>query len=404
MCFKEGIKAIIKSKIFSLIIIIQLVIAFLTLIASVNMIQGSLSQLIKFRSTIGEKSTIKISYSSINKDNVLNDNDAQKIFEYYEALLRDENISKIGIMNTSGTEGVIQDLNSISNGKKSGFANTIFTDENFYNYIGNISLISGRNFSKGDFSKGGNDIVPIIISGDLKEYLSLGEVFNGKYKVIGVLKDNNNLFYNNNGNLYLGVTQKENTIIIPVNYKDKANRKWFTTSFMSNTIITLNNKNLIDKYIKKISSELATICPEPLKVTNVIDERVDFINLIKGGIMASVSMSALLIIYSFFGIMSIILTSLIRRKKEFGVKLSIGWTVKDICLQVVSEIFMIVIFSYIVSIGLSLILLKNEMFGLNICTYGIVLLLVLLFTITYSILPISKIKKMNIVELIKDVR
>ncbi|MBW9155154.1 ABC transporter permease [Clostridium sp. FP2] len=404
MYFKEGIKAIIKSKIFSLIIIIQLVIAFLTLIASVNMIQGSLSQLIKFRSTIGEKSTIKISYSSINKDNVLNDNDAQKIFEYYEELLRDENISKIGIMSTSGTEGVIQDLNSISNGKKSGFSNTIFTDENFYNYIGNIRLISGRNFSKEDFSKGGNDIVPIIISGDLKEYLSLGEVFNGKYKVIGVLKDNNNLFYNNNGNLYLGVTQKENTIIIPVNYKDKANKIWVTNSFMNNTIITLNNKNLINKYIKKISSDLATICPAPLKVTNVIDERVDFINLIKGGIMASVSMSALLIIYSFFGIMSIILTSLIRRKKEFGVKLSIGWTVKDICLQVVSEIFMIVIFSYIVSIGLSLILLKNEMFGLNIYTYGIVLLLVLLFTITYSILPISKIKKMNIVELIKDVR
>lgn len=405
MYFRESIKAIIKSKMFSLIISIQLVVAFFTLIAGVNMIQGSLNQLTNFRSIFDEGCTIKITYASKTmEDTQLSEKDREIVFQYYDELSKDTNISKIGIMSTGAMNESIQDLESISNGEKSGLSNTIFTDKNFYRYIGDVMLSSGKNFSEEDFNKSEKDIVPIIISEDLKKHLPLGQLFQGKYQVIGVLKNNNKLFYDNNGSLYLGVTQKENTIIIPINYKNKNNRRWVATSFMGNAMITLKNTNLTNQYIKKINSVLATLVPIPLKVTKVIDDKAIFINLIKGGIIATVSISVLLIIYSFFGILGIILTSLIRRKKEFGVKLSFGWTFRDICLQVSSEIFLIVICSYITAMVLSLLLLKNEMYKLSIYTYGFVLLLVLLFTVIYSILPISKIRKMNIVELIKDVR
>lgn len=409
MYFRESVKGIIKSKLFSLIIIIQLTVAFFTLIAAVNMIQGSLNQLFKVKSIFNENCTIRITdSSSMSLTNTkISDIDSEKIFQYYKNILKDNNINKIGIMSTStnGIERTMPDLQGVlSNNSKSEFINTIYTDKNFYKYISNINLNSGRNFSEEDFNKSKKDIIPIIISDDLKKYLSLGQTFQNKYQVIGILKNNNKLFYNNKSSLYLGVTQAKNTIIIPINYKDKNNIEWVTNSFLSNGMITLKNKNLANQYIKKLNKDLATICPIPLKITKVIDERSSFLNLIKGGIIATLSISSLLIIYSFFGITGIILTSLIRRNREFGVKLSLGWTFKDICVQVYLEIFLIVICSYAISTIGSLLLLKNEMYQLNIYTYLAVLLLVLIFSFIYSILPIHRIKKLNIVDLIKDVR
>lgn len=406
MYFRESIRAIIKSKMFSLIISIQLIVAFFTLIAAINMIGGSLNQLIRFKSIFNENSTIII--HSAEKDNSsveIDEANKQKIFRYYEELLRDKNISKMGIMNTNSIKyESIQDLECISDGEKSGFVNTIFADENFYRYIENIVLISGRNFLNEDFNKTEKDIVPVIISEDLMKYLALGDIFDGKYEVIGILKNNNKLFYNNNGNLYLGVTQKENTIIIPVNYKDEKNIDYVINNFMNNAIITLKDQSLTNQYIEKLNNDFANISLMNLKVTKVINEKNQFMELTRNGIVATVSISGLLIIYSFFGIMSIILTSLIRRKKEFGVKLSFGWTIRDICIQVIQEIFLIVISSYVISVLLSLILLKDEMYQLNIYIYGVLLLVVLLLTVIYSIIPISRIRKMNIVMLIKDVR
>lgn len=290
MYFRESIRAIIKSKMFSLIISIQLIVAFFTLIAAINMIGGSLNQLIRFKSIFDENSTIMIrsvgkSVSSVEID----EENKQKIFQYYEELLRDKNISKMGVMDTSTIKyQSIQDLECVSNGEKSGFVNTIFTDENFYRYIENIVLISGRNFSKEDFNKTEKDMVPVIISEDLKKYLSVGDIFDGKYEVIGILKNDNKLFYNNNGNLYLGVTQKENTIIIPVNYKDENNIDYVINNFMNNAIITLKDQSLTNHYIEKLNNDFVNISLMNLKATKVIDEKVQFMDLTKNGIVATV--------------------------------------------------------------------------------------------------------------------
>lgn len=290
MYFRESILAIIKSKMFSLIISIQLIVAFFTLIAAINMIGGSLNQLIRFKSIFDENSTIMIrsvgkSVSSVEID----EENKQKIFQYYEELLRDKNISEMGVMDTSTIKyQSIQDLECVSNGEKSGFVNTIFTDENFYRYIENIVLISGRNFSKEDFNKTEKDMVPVIISEDLKKYLSVGDIFDGKYEVIGILKNDNKLFYNNNGNLYLVVTQKENTIIIPVNYKDENNIDYVINNFMNNAIITLKDQSLTNHYIEKLNNDFVNISLMNLKATKVIDEKVQFMDLTKNGIVATV--------------------------------------------------------------------------------------------------------------------
>lgn len=405
MYLREGIRAIKKNKFPSLIIIIQLTVAFLTFIAGVILVQDTLSQLIDFKKVFDENNTLYITYQAPSMIYDLDSDSEGELIEYYEKLLRDENISKVGI-SCFGKANYddITDLVSISKGEEDGLTNVIYTDENFYKYINNIKLLKGRTFIEEDFDIKEGDIIPIIISKELEEYIPFGEIYLGKYEVIGVMKENNNLYYSNNGDVYSGVTQKKNTVIEPINYKDSVNKRQMAFGIMQETMITLKDNSLVEEYIVKLNDELKSICPIPLKVNKISDYKEEYINHVKGGIIATLALSSLLLIFSFFGIMGIILTSITRRKREFGIKLALGWTFKDICSQVITEISVLASTAFIISSLVSLILIWVDNFKFNIFIYLLVLVFMVMFTGIYSLIPISKIKKMDIVELIKDVK
>ncbi|MBC8060654.1 MAG: ABC transporter permease [Clostridiaceae bacterium] len=406
MFFREAVKAITKTKVFSLIIIIQLSISFLTLIGGVYLVQGTLSQLYKFNNIFDEKCTINITNQNILPfEHKNNDNSHGELLQYYEELLKDKNIVKMGTC-WSGGAGTLKlsDLNIVTNGKLMGTSNSIFIDKNFFKYIRNINISSGRNFTEEDFNKNEGDLIPIIISKDLKNVMPLNSVIMGKLKIIGILKNNNNLFFDDTGNLYTGVTQKQKTIIVPINYNNLSNQAAMAQGIVQNTLITLKDFSLAEEYITKIKNDMVNITPTPFEVHKVSDIKAEYIDLIKTPIAISLSFATILIIFSFLGIMSIILTSLIRRKKEFGIKLSIGWTFKNICYQVIIEIFLLGISSYIIALMLSLILIQDDIYELNLATYLPTLVVVIVLMMFYSIMPIIKIRKMNIVDLIKDVR
>lgn len=405
MYFKEGIKAVIKTKFFSLIIVIQLVIAFLSLIAGVTLVYGAFAQVHKFERVFNPNTTLYITYAAVSMNDSIDENDEKNLVQYYTKLINDKNINKIGTsyQQSIKSDGLLE-LNAISDGKEAGLSNLISIDENFYKYIDNIKLSEGRKFAEADFRKKEKGIIPIIISKDLEKYMSLGKVYHDKYEVIGVLEENNDLFYYYSHVLYEEVTQKKYTIIMPVNYRDEANIGDISNSFKNNTMITLKDKSLCNEYIQKLNNDLSKICPIPLKVSKASDYKAYYIKLHEMGIIATMGLSAILIIFSFFGIMGIILSSIIRRKKEFGVKLSFGWSIRDISLQVVSEILVLSMSAFIISSLLSLVVVRGEDIELSLYTYVISLVLVLIFTSLYALIPINKIRKMNIVELIKDVK
>jgi putative ABC transport system permease protein len=405
MFFREAAKSIFKSRVFSLIIIIQLSISFLTLIAGVNLVQGTLNQLNKFSNVFDESCTINLTNANMMPSFEYKETTQKELLQYYKELLNDKNIVKMGACWTGGP-GVfkLSDLGAITNGKFQGLCSPIYIDKNFFNYFKSMNISSGRNFTEEDFSKNNGELIPIIISEDLKNIMPINSVIIGKLKVVGILKNNNNLFYDNTGSIYTGVTQKERTIIVPINYNNKSNREAITYGILNNTMITLKNSSLSEEYINKIKTNISNISPIAFDIYKVKDKKAEYINSIKTPIVMSISFAAILIIFSFFGIMSIILTSLIRRKKEFGIKLAIGWTFKDICSQVIIEIFLLGIVSYFIAVILSLVSMQGGLYDLDLATYLPTLIIVVVLDIMYSIMPIAKIRKMKIVELIKDVR
>jgi len=407
MFFREAVKAIVKTKVFSLIILIQLSLSFLTLIAGVNLEEGTLSQLYKFSNVFDERCTINISNGKMLTFSAeeYDDNSRKKLILYYKKLLQDKNILKMGTCNGGGGSTYkLPELDEITKGKLGGYSNPMYIDKNFFQYIKNLKIDSGRNFTEEDFSIDEGKIIPIIVSEDLKEGMPINSVITGKFKVIGILKDNNNLFYDNTGSLYTGVTQKEKTIIVPMNYDIPSNQNAMFYGIAENTMITLKNEGQAEEYIAKIKKDMENITPNAFEVNKVSDKKAEFIESEKTPIAISLSFSLILIIFSFFGIMSIILTSLIRRKKEFGIKLALGWNFKNICYQVIIEIFLLGISSYSIAVILSLILMQGGAYELNLATYLPTLIVVLILMLVYSIVPIIKIRKMNIVDLIKDVR
>lgn len=406
MYFKEGLKLIIKNKFSSIIIVIQLTIAFLTFILGVILINDTVSKLMNFNKVFNEKATICVKQQSTADIYNLDEESEKNLNGYYEKLSNDYNIAKFGISGFGKANySELTDLDFISGGKEKGFTNIIYMDINFYKYFNNINLVKGRTFIEDDFKINEDDIIPIIISKDLEEYIKFGEIYLEKYKVIGVMTDNNNLYYNGNGTVYSGVTQKKNTIIEPINYKDLSNKKQIAFAIMQETIITLKDESLVEDYIYKLNKDLSNISEVPLEVNKIDVYKDEYINTIKGGIIATVSISFLLLTFSFFGIMGIILTSIIRRKKEFGIKLALGWTFKDICYQVISEIFLLSGVSFLFSnLGSIIFIYGDDNFRFNIYVYFIALIFTFIFSVIYTFIPISRIKSMNIVDLIKDVK
>ena len=96
------------------------------------------------------------------------------------------------------------------------------------------------------------------------------------------------------------------------------------------------------------------------------------------------------------GTSCIILGQLNKRKREFGIKIAMGATLKDISRDIIIEILCIVIAASIISLFLNL----KVGIGINILILN--LCLVTVMTILISIFPVREIKKMNVVELVKE--
>lgn len=404
MYFTNAFKAIKNSKWLSLIITVQLVIAFFTLITGLVLFQQSLSQVIKFQSMFNEKKTLYVSTPASNMVQALDSNEVGSIIDFYKSMVADENIETIG----SGSIGrsnwdEISDLQSITNGEVEGLSNTIYVDENFYKYFNRIKLIDGRGFISEDFNKNDEDSIPIIVSKDLEKYLPVGKHYD-KYEVVGVLSEDSNLYYSNMDSIYTGVTQKKYTIISSFSFEESLNRADLAYGILHGTMITLKDESLVGEYKKRISDELYNKVSLPVEVKGVSDYKSDYIKSVRGGIIATLGIAILLLVFSFFGIVGIILALLIRRKKEFGVKLALGWRFRDIYIQVFTEILLLSSISLIIAIAINLLLVRVERFEIIPSLYILVCVLSLALTSLYSIVPILKLKKMNIVELIKDVK
>ena len=113
----------------------------------------------------------------------------------------------------------------------------------------------------------------------------------------------------------------------------------------------------------------------------------------------------IILILSSFGIISTILFSILKRKREFGVRIAVGASKKDIAKMITGEIAALFIISQVLSILIALLISNgSKTLILNLESIGLCLLIILVLDIISIIPALIRVFKMKPVELIHERR
>lgn len=280
--------------------------------------------------------------------------------------------------------------------------------DKFFNY----QIIKGQNFNDyhSDADKK-NNIIPILVGAPLVKQnpidsiVEIPECINTatekafKFRVIGVLNPvyPSLIDFNSSGSLENGGY----VVIIPklVIYSKEIKSDY------QDIVIKLKNKKDVNKIEKEYTKEIGGCNIQIHDISSSIE------SIKSNGANAAVTSLGyciVVLLLSCFGIISVSLSSLAKRKKEIGIRFAIGAKKKHIVSLLEGEYIILFLAAGVVSFLIALIVsnfIKNgndKMIYVNLHIVGITSITIFIFMII-SILPlIREVYKLNPIELIKE--
>lgn len=223
----------------------------------------------------------------------------------------------------------------------------------------NYKFISG---GVGDFQRKSNEF-PIILGSSYKEKYKVGDTIYSidliadsniqeiKMKVVGIL-DSGNYVYEN-GIMAEGKLL-DNTIIYPFNdgvlkkeRKDERMEGIVKSSLVNHIsagyLVTQNRE-----YINEISNELLEY-KYKFKLVDLNDSIKEYKNEIKDSLSPVIVTSIIVILFSLISVIIVMINSISKDKREYGINIMVGATLKDIKFRVIGELYVLLSLSLIVS-------------------------------------------------------
>ncbi|MCR6514345.1 ABC transporter permease [Clostridium sp. LY3-2] len=223
----------------------------------------------------------------------------------------------------------------------------------------NYKFISG---GVGDFQRKSNEF-PIILGSSYREkYKVLDTIYSIdliadsniqeiKMKVVGIL-DSGNYVYEN-GIMAEGKLL-DNTIIYPFNdgvlkkeRKDERIEGIVKSSLVNHIsagyLVTQNRE-----YINEISNELLEY-KYKFKLVDLNDSIKEYKNEIKDSLSPVIVTSIIVILFSLISVIIVMINSISKDKREYGINIMVGATLKDIKFRVIGELYVLLSLSLIVS-------------------------------------------------------
>jgi len=370
------------SKRVSILFLIQMIIVFLLVCSTITdcrRVLSGINRLDKLKNSkayINEDGTSNAKIDALIADEI---NSVPKLKILYNYIVENNNIEKY-------TKFEYQTPYSI-NGKTiiESTANKMFFD--FYD----IKVIEGSNFEDSDFNND-TEVIPILVGYNLKEKYKLGEIYTEKdsatskdvkYKVIGVLE--NNSYYPSlidiGRNLDLNYT-----FFRPLNINSMNSFSSMDMAISSTVVFSEDEKLLQSIEKKSVDLELFS-----MNYTSIQDRVYDFLGPFKKKMEYQVFIAVIVLIFAGISMVLNLTTMISKKMREFSIHLICGGTINSIVYRILWQ----VIISLIISLIPTIIVFK---FTINVL-YTILVACICLMLIMY--IPYVKIKKTNIVELVR---
>ena len=439
MNIKYGFKSIIKNKFLSLVLIIQLICIFVGLYNIIDYNQKIIYLSDKIEKAYTNRSIYRFATDDINYVDYYNN--PQEVLDMVKDF-SESNEYTFTITAPSWLE--VKVFNGFrkfeyANAKNTPYetldkeqytvVNSFLVNENSFSTY-DVQLDEGRFFTKDEYYSLIDGVLPVILGSDYKGTLNIGdkiEYYYGKKffegKVVGILKKNETMpiKYDDtntraNGNVSPNDYKLNNSIIVPFGNNVKLNEILASQAMYHNFFIFNSSKYTKEEereILEKVESiyEKTTGIKQSVKsFDKVITKELDKYKNMKD----SYSLATIIaILFSTVTIIVAMLNSIDKRKKEFGVYIFSGATKKDIIKVVFFQMILIVILAFFISCIMLTIYFRifeidtlaigsgTEFRSIKVGNGSIILIFGILYASLASIIPIRKIFKLDISELLR---
>jgi putative ABC transport system permease protein len=410
------LKSLMKRKLSALLIAVQIIVSILFLIT----ISCAIQEIFYLDMTVPRNlnyPTNQILHIKMNNDMATQ----KKYFAFREEVFKNLNVKFLGYYND-------HDTFMIDSLIKSPYLKQMRKEQNVGEFLGDgelsavsmekgvnslktLKVIKGRNFFDGDFDAK-NSFVPVLAGYKLLKYriLDIGSEFyhrseKKKYKVVGVLQEGSTwLMFTPSQGMYQYL---DDQLIVPLNINDYiVSAPELPKLDYYSVADNLNDVPGIVVGMKTISEKVGL----PIEIRTIKSELDESQEKVLQDNIKWLVFSLFFIIMTALEIASIMLSSVVARKREIGIRIAMGYSIRKIQNLIVGEILFILMLAALVAILIALWTTNSvpsffynkapDGYGVSPAIMAIAIGAVLFMSIPPVAMIVSRIKKIQPHELI----
>ncbi len=288
----------------------------------------------------------------------------------------------------------------------------VFLDDEMYNMM-NIGIQNGRELLQEDYSLEKGSEIPVLIGNDLKNFYKPGDVIMerndiksrqlSQYKVVGILKKGQKFLGGDATLSSLELKDMDKAMIIPFTKEDDSLEDYYIR-YAINCSYKLKNGASTEKImndVDKKSNELNLT----LKSVSYLEEIKQINSFSNEGIFYNAFLATMLTFFSLLGVVSSMMLSIIKNKVEYGIRMAVGATPKDISKHILWEMVVIFILTILIANIVMIVFPQLRIIPISESSDYLVFLwssiIVFVVAAIASIIPAKKISSLDVSDLLK---
>ena len=424
--FKDAIGDMVSRIILTLIILVQLVIAIVFLLSTLNVIYSNFQNANKIRNLydVGIINKIDLVNNGMELIQKSHEKDFGEKINKYNSFCQNSN--EFYCVRVSVNPAPIEYRKECEDFSEKSSDNSYMTfnagnkkyiglytlrgDKNYFNTY-KYDVIDGRNFEDEDFNRekiNSSHEIPIILGSNYSDIYSVGDVIMSiaddsdeelKLKVIGILQKDQ--YFSDGGFSEQGLYNTNNYILYPIKNlsenlsNDDADE--FLDSFFDTLIISKKDSVYLEKIINDNTTNLCDI-----QIKNVKDKMDYNYEETKKALIVYIIIFFVIIFFTSINLITSTVSYILEKKKELSINILCGANKVDLSIRIFLQNLIVMAISLGMAIPVNKLLISNFKIPLNKEVVIFVMLICIILLIVMSIIPIIKLCNLDLNTAIKE--